>query len=113
MITFRVSLFAVTWSSPFAQCSSLYSGNWSYWYYGAGANAFNAMSALPSVVMCPPGSYATSISVTFAKWGNSQGGWINKLQMTCSNNGMAYSLLPSASQANMAVQSSSGEPYIA
>ena len=39
----------VFWSRPFSQCTSIYSGNWSFWYNGAGANAFNAMSALPSV----------------------------------------------------------------
>ena len=98
------------WSSIFAQCTSMYSGNWSFWYNGAGANAFNAMSALPSVVMCPPGSFVTSISIAFANWGNSQGYWMNKVQMVC-DNGMDYTLLSSAAQqANAAVQSSTGEP---
>ena len=72
------------------------------------------MSALPSVVMCPSGSYVTSVSVAFANWGNGQGGWMKNLQMAC-NNGMSYSLFSSPlycvanCQAYVMVQSSTGK----
>lgn len=65
-----------TWSPPY--------GVWD------NRNAGNAMSEIPTVAVCPPGSYAVSFYVKPSQWYNGAGPftgstWVGTITMTCSD----------------------------